>query len=142
MTKQSERASGAMGWRRWAALLCCVVAVSGGLGFLSSARADDPGPVERQPSAGAFADYGGEWDSEWGVVFLLFEDDAVRGEWRDGYLEGKVDDKGNITFKWASSDGKSKGSGMFVIQKSGRILGSWGFGTSANNGGEWALSRK
>jgi hypothetical protein len=120
--------------------LAAAAALTGGVAPV--ALAQTPGPVERRASSGPFEAYGGEWDSEWGTVFLLFDGEQVSGEWGEGYLRGKVDDKGNIAFKWASADGKTHGKGMFIIQKNGRIVGSWGFSNSANNGGEWVLSRK
>lgn len=121
-------------------VLLIVGALVSGAATAFAQDAEKP-PMERKASSGPFAEHGGEWQSEWGTVYLLFENSQVKGEWKDGRLEGKVDDAGNITYKWVSLDGTAKGHGVFVIQKNGRIVGSWGFGSSANNGGEWTLTR-
>lgn len=92
----------------------------------------------------------GTWQSEWGEVEISVDGDTVNGSWAGGTFEGKINvaDSGTmvINYDWEQPDGVT-GKGYFEIitdaeqnAKNGRkLMGTWGFNGSPNNGGAWTL---
>ena len=119
-------------------LKLCFVALLA-LAFVGSVSTTDLA-VAQSDSTGPWAKYGGVWQSGHGPVTVKFEGNKASGSWKGGSFEGLVDQRGHIKYKWKASN-NTKGVGIFMIQKNGTIIGTWGYGSSNNNGGEWKLHR-
>ncbi|MDX9721862.1 MAG: hypothetical protein RBU37_14015 [Myxococcota bacterium] len=100
-------------------------------------------PAETPPSAssGDLAKYGGVWGSEYGEVTLTITGKHVVGKYKTGTFEGDFDDNGILMYTWTDENG-SEGRGTFQILATGNLGGSFGYGGSLNNGGDWTLYRK
>lgn len=106
-------------------------------------------PIAIKPAAAGPDAHGlsGTWQSEWGEVTVEVSGDTVTGAWAGGSFKGTFQENGRvIDYTWEQPDGTS-GVGYFEIitdaeqnADNGRKLqGTWGFGSSPNNGGAWTL---
>lgn len=91
----------------------------------------------------AAGNFTGTWSTGWGPVNMTQVGNRVSGNYggsAPGKLNGLV--KGNkLYFSWIGDNG-GKGRGIFVYGANGNsFTGTWGNGTSYNNGGAWNGSR-
>ena len=84
----------------------------------------------------------GAWDSNWNTVQLSLDGSRVTGTYVccgggtiDGDLRGTT-----ITYRWHEPNGAGSGRGVWRL-RDGAWVGTWGFADSADNGGEWILTR-
>jgi len=107
-------------------------------------KSDDSGDDESSEDAatpsGDFGSLSGTWESDWGPVKLTVDGSKVSGSWKGGTFKGTIDENGVINYDWEQPDGPG-GKGTFNVLKDGRLVGRWGYGVSANNGGDWTLWR-
>jgi hypothetical protein len=96
----------------------------------------------RRPHA---IDVTGTYDSNYGVVRLEQHGNYIEGEYvccGGGTLHGKLDGR-VIKFHWeeAGDGGAGAGQGVWKLAAAGALRGSWGYGDSDDDGGEWNLDR-
>jgi hypothetical protein len=59
-----------------------------------------------------------------------------------GHIEGSVDGT-RLAFAWSEIDGAGSGHGVFNLEADGRrFVGTWGYGDSDHDGGEWSGERE
>ena len=92
----------------------------------------------------------GTWQSEWGEVEISVDGNKAEGSWSGGKFWGELSTNDNgttvLNYDWEQPDGV-KGKGYFeVINENAqaadngrKLMGTWGFGGSPNNGGAWTL---
>jgi len=97
-------------------------------------------PAQKPAEAPAISALAGDWQSDWGPVTLSVEGSHVTGAWQNGRFEGDFDPFGVLHFQWVQKDGVS-GKGNFLVTNDGRMIGTWGFQLSVNDGGVWLLAR-
>ena len=90
---------------------------------------------------GDYTSLAGSWDSEYGTVQLMFDDNLhFSGIYRDGEFVGHVEvETSTLVFEWG--DDGSVGRGVWEIIDEDTLRGSWGIDASSTNGGEWTLVR-
>jgi hypothetical protein len=85
----------------------------------------------------------GDYTSNWDDVRLVQEGTRVHGTYvccGGGTIEGRIIEGRVIRYHWRSGGGE--GEGTWTITPSGRLEGTWGSGTSADDGGDWTLDPK
>lgn len=100
---------------------------------------------DRAPSTG----FGGSWDTQWGggrAVLDLVQDGVQVSGTYTGTSQGKVAGRlaGNFLIgNWTGSAPDDHGSFSLYFSEDGKTFnGTWGTGTSRNNGGPWVGARK
>ncbi len=83
----------------------------------------------------------GTYDSRWGVVSLTQEGDVVHGTWRDGTIDGNIQE-GRVHYIWYRFN-MPTGRGVWTISPDCYSLtGPWGMGENEAGGGHWDLTRQ
>ena len=94
-------------------------------------------------AAGTQSNVSGDYASNWEDVKLVQEGNWVHGTYvccGGGTIEGKIYDGRVIRYHWKQSGGE--GEGVWEIMPNGRLEGTWGSGTSDDDGGRWDLQLK
>lgn len=91
--------------------------------------------------------YTGIWDSTFGEILLIQQDDIVHGEYKtsygEGFLKGEIEGR-VLFFDWVEDgkDGEMMGKGHFIIQPGGKVIkGGYGY-SDFDSAGEWNSTYK
>lgn len=98
-------------------------------------------PVVALASPRLRIDLSGTYTSNYGEVRLVHDGARVRGTYAccgGGTLDGRVTDERVIRYRWAQPG--TSGYGVWTIGR-GTLTGTWGTGTSEDDGGRWDLAR-
>ena len=135
--------------RATVATVGCGLARAGGGGRAGAAIADTlHSPPGSAQAAAQAAQLGGSWNTKWGggqaALDLIQSGAEVTGTYA-GTSQGKVTGKiaGKVlTGKWTGSAPDDNGGFVLNFSADGRsFTGTWGTGTSRNNGGPWVGTR-
>lgn len=83
----------------------------------------------------------GEWTSTWGKATISVEDGKLSGTWAEGGLEGTVADDGAVAINWSHEDGTTGKAKLSANDADDALEGTWGFGDSDTDGGEWKMQQ-
>jgi len=89
----------------------------------------------------ASIDVTGEYDTNWGYVYLEQAEFKVWGRYKccgGGLIKGVIK-KGVLHYEWTQPG--ASGRGHWLI-KGKQLRGPWGFGKSERGGGPWNMKRK
>jgi uncharacterized protein YodC (DUF2158 family) len=80
-----------------------------------------------------------DYTSNFGIVHRL---DTADGSWTGTYTNGILvcEPPDGDTTRCSWYEGGSEGRAVFVLQSTGELVGTWGTGTSAEDGGDWKLA--
>ncbi|HEX6705592.1 MAG TPA: hypothetical protein VF169_12590 [Albitalea sp.] len=132
--------------RATVAAVGCGLARAGGGGTAMAAMTNTSRSAQ---AAAQGAQFGGSWDTKWGdgqaVLDLIQTGAEVTGTYA-GTSQGKVTGRiaGKVlTGRWTGSAPDDKGGFVLNFSADGKsFTGTWGTGTSRNNGGPWVGARK
>ncbi|MGZ3257420.1 MAG: hypothetical protein ACXU68_11690, partial [Croceibacterium sp.] len=137
--------------RATVATVGCGLARAGGGGSATAAMANTfDGPPARAQGAAQVAQFGSSWNTKWGdgqqdVLDLIQIGAEVTGAYA-GTSQGKVTGRmaGKVlTGNWTGSAPGDNGGFVLNFSADGKSFsGTWGTGTSRNNGGPWVGTRK
>jgi hypothetical protein len=91
-------------------------------------------------AGGARVDVSGAYASTWDRVDLTQRGDRIHGTYvccGGGTIEGRVIEGRVIRYRWKQPGGE--GLGVWTIEPSGRLAGTWGWNQSDHDGGRWDL---
>jgi hypothetical protein len=94
-------------------------------------------------STSSSVDVTGAYTSNWDDVQLVQEGNYVHGTYvccGGGTIEGRIYEGRVIRYHWKQAGG-SEGEGVWEIVAPDRLEGTWGSGTSDDDGGRWDLAR-
>jgi hypothetical protein len=118
----------------------------------SRVRIDATGGAAPRPTGGAgvaptprrlasLVDVTGRYQSNWDEVRLVQDGDRVRGTYvccGGGVIEGRLRGR-TLTYRWTQPG--AEGRGVWSVREDGRLDGTWGHAASADDGGDWNLTR-
>jgi hypothetical protein len=103
-----------------------------------------PAPTPAAPPEPKFPDYRGSYTSNWGGAKCTQVKKNVNClyQGKTGSLDCKIvgDDGNELECEWDDSEGRGKAK--FKRKDDGQLVGSWGHGSSATNGGPWVFKPK
>lgn len=96
-------------------------------------------PVEEKKK---FENFAGEYISTWGKVKCTQALDNVNClyTYSNGSLDCKIKEEKKLDCKWDENGGSGKA--QFTKKDDGKLVGTWGRGTSSKNGGTWIFTPK
>lgn len=83
----------------------------------------------------------GEWTSSWGKATIAVDDGKLTGTWAEGGLTGTVADDGTVAIDWSHEDGTTGKASLSASDGDDALKGTWGFGDSDTDGGDWEMTQ-
>ena len=135
--------------RATVATVGCGLARAAGGRAMAAMAATSQSPLASAQAAAQAGPFGGSWNTRWGGGQAVLDLTQIGAEVTGAYAgttEGKVTGRiaGKVlTGNWTGSAPNDNGGFVLNFSADGRsFTGTWGTGTSRNNGGPWVGTRK